>query len=88
MPEPRLNPPAVEGLTMKGQAQVVSSERQGLAEKRPAWWRRAWQKVRRWRQLARQRRQLAMLSDATLKDIGFSRADIWTESRRPFWDDC
>ncbi|SFP54230.1 Uncharacterized conserved protein YjiS, DUF1127 family [Geopseudomonas sagittaria] len=72
---------------MKGQVKLVRSERQGLEERRPAWWRRVWQKVRRWRQLARQRRQLAMLSDATLKDIGLGRADIWTESHRPFWDD-
>lgn len=72
---------------MKGQVEMVRSERQALAEGGLAWWRRAWQKVRRWRQLARQRRQLAMLSDATLKDIGLSRADIWTESHRPFWDD-
>ncbi|MCM2320989.1 MAG: DUF1127 domain-containing protein [Pseudomonas sp.] len=72
---------------MKGQAQVVRSERQGLEGRWLPWWRRAWRKVRRWRQLARQRRQLAMLSDAALKDIGYSRADIWTESRRPFWDD-
>ena len=72
---------------MKGQMQVVRIEQQGLEELRPAWWRRAWQKMRRWRQLARQRRQLAMLSDAALKDIGYGRADIWVESRRPFWDD-
>ncbi|MNF35594.1 hypothetical protein D3C85_610300 [compost metagenome] len=72
---------------MKGQVQMVRGERQGLEERRLPWWRRAWQKVLRWRQLARQRRQLAMLSDATLKDIGLSRADIWTESHRPFWDD-
>ncbi|MNZ86706.1 hypothetical protein D3C78_1055360 [compost metagenome] len=87
MPAPRLNPPAEEDLAMKGQVQMVRGERQGLEERRLPWWRRAWQKVLRWRQLARQRRQLAMLSDATLKDIGLSRADIWTESHRPFWDD-
>ena len=44
-------------------------------------------RIRRWRQLSRQRRQLAMLSDATLKDIGLSRADIEMETQRPFWDD-
>ena len=43
--------------------------------------------LRRWRQLYRQRQQLAALSDATLKDIGMSRADIEVESQRPFWDD-
>ena len=72
---------------MKGQVEMVRSERQALEEGGVTWWRRAWQKVRRWRQLARQRRQLAMLSDSALKDLGYSRADIWVESNRPFWDD-
>jgi uncharacterized protein YjiS (DUF1127 family) len=45
------------------------------------------QTLRRWNQLARQRRQLASLSDEMLKDIGRSRADIEWEASRPFWDD-
>ncbi|EIK53857.1 hypothetical protein YO5_12182 [Stutzerimonas stutzeri TS44] len=49
--------------------------------------RDGWRQLRRWRELARQRRQLATLSDATLKDIGYSRADIEREVTRPFWDD-
>ncbi|MGH8352771.1 MAG: DUF1127 domain-containing protein [Pseudomonas sp.] len=44
-------------------------------------------RVKRWHELARQRRQLASLSDAALKDLGLSRADILPESERPFWDD-
>ncbi|AHY42361.1 DUF1127 domain-containing protein [Stutzerimonas decontaminans] len=47
----------------------------------------AWTTLRRWNQLARQRRQLASLSDEMLKDIGRSRADIEWEASRPFWDD-
>ncbi|MCQ4311783.1 DUF1127 domain-containing protein [Stutzerimonas sp. VN223-3] len=47
----------------------------------------SWQQVRRWQALYRQRQQLASLSDGMLKDIGLSRADIETESNRPFWDD-
>lgn len=47
----------------------------------------AWTTLRRWNQLARQRRQLASLSDDMLKDIGRSRADIEWEANRPFWDD-
>lgn len=43
--------------------------------------------LRRWWQLAEQRRQLGMLDDAALKDIGLSRADALQESERPFWDD-
>nr|WP_177412389.1 DUF1127 domain-containing protein [Pseudomonas cavernicola] len=48
---------------------------------------RVWMQVQRWHQLAAQRRQLASLSDAALKDLGFSRADVMGESERPFWDD-
>jgi uncharacterized protein YjiS (DUF1127 family) len=34
----------------------------------------------------RERRALAALSDETLKDIGLSRADVYRESNRSFWD--
>jgi uncharacterized protein YjiS (DUF1127 family) len=40
----------------------------------------------RWRELARQRRQLAALSDSALHDLGLSRADVAAEAERPFWD--
>lgn len=43
--------------------------------------------LQRWRDLYRQRRQLAALSDFMLKDIGLSRADAEREANRPFWDD-
>ncbi len=49
--------------------------------------RRAWRQLRRWQQLAAERRQLAGLSDAALKDMGFTRGDVQQESERPFWDD-
>ncbi|WP_296249721.1 DUF1127 domain-containing protein [Pseudomonas sp. UBA4194] len=45
------------------------------------------QRVMRWVALAQQRNQLSAMSDAALKDIGLSRADILQESERPFWDD-
>ncbi|MGE8392665.1 MAG: DUF1127 domain-containing protein [Pseudomonas sp.] len=45
------------------------------------------QQLMRWRQLHRERRELARLSDAALDDIGLSRADILREVERPFWDD-
>jgi uncharacterized protein YjiS (DUF1127 family) len=38
-----------------------------------------------WRERARQRRQLACLSDRMLRDIGLTRADVWVESSKPFW---
>ena len=50
-------------------------------------WKRAIQRVLHWRELARQRRELATMSDEALKDIGLSRADIQQEVERPFWAD-
>ena len=38
-----------------------------------------------WLERYRERRQLAMLSDHMLKDIGVSRADIDVEMRKKFW---
>ena len=46
-----------------------------------------WRQLKRWQQLAAQRRRLASLSDAALKDLGLSRADVMNEVERPFWDD-
>ncbi len=43
--------------------------------------------VARWYQLSRERACLRRISDAALKDLGLSRADIETESQRAFWDD-
>ncbi|UCL85178.1 DUF1127 domain-containing protein [Pseudomonas sp. HS-18] len=45
------------------------------------------QRVLHWHELARQRRELASMSDEALKDIGLSRADIQQEVERPFWAD-
>ena len=36
-------------------------------------------------QIARERRDLAALSEHNLKDIGLTRADVEYELRRPFW---
>ncbi|WP_425504595.1 DUF1127 domain-containing protein [Pseudomonas folii] len=43
--------------------------------------------VARWSELHRQRRQLASLSDAALKDLGLSRADVYREAEQHFWKD-
>lgn len=45
------------------------------------------QQLARWRQLHRQRMELACLSDAALHDIGMSRVDVLQEVERSFWDD-
>lgn len=49
--------------------------------------RAAWQQLKRWQELAKERRQLATLDDAALKDMGLTRGDVFQESERPFWDD-
>ncbi|MCO7571109.1 DUF1127 domain-containing protein [Pseudomonas chlororaphis] len=46
-----------------------------------------WRRVMRWHELGRERRMLAGLSDAALKDLGLTRADVEHERVRPFWDD-
>ncbi len=71
---------------MKGQecnAQVVC----GSASPFRDFWLGAVGRLLRWHALARQRRELASLSDSDLKDVGLSRADIYQEAERPFWDD-
>ena len=44
-------------------------------------------RISRWYQLSRERAYLRRISDAALKDLGLSRADIEAESHRAFWDD-
>lgn len=48
--------------------------------------KRSWDKVRMWREIARQRNQLRRFSEYLAKDIGISRADAEREADRPFWD--
>ncbi|MNZ63238.1 hypothetical protein D3C78_813820 [compost metagenome] len=73
---------------MKGQLGFVSpSFRTDRRDGRAPLWKRAVLRLRRWRELHRQRKQLAALSDYMLKDIGLTRADIEQEIERPFWDD-
>jgi uncharacterized protein YjiS (DUF1127 family) len=38
-----------------------------------------------WRERAWQRRQLEMLNDHMLRDIGISRAEAHGEAAKPFW---
>jgi len=46
----------------------------------------AWLKrLKEYRELSRQRKQLAQLPDYLLKDIGISRADALKEADKPFW---
>ena len=47
--------------------------------------RRVLQLLRHWQQRARTRRQLAMLDDRQLADIGISRSQRLDEVDKPFW---
>lgn len=69
---------------MKGQKGFVWVAR---SLSRESWGARAAARVMRWHQLYRERAHLREISDAALKDLGLSRADIDTESHRAFWDD-
>lgn len=68
----------------KGYALVVAAPRHLSLS---ALARKLGQQLKRWYQLAEQRRRLASLDGAALKDLGLSRADVLQESERPFWDD-
>ena len=69
---------------MKGQKGFVRVAR---AVSQNSWAQRMAGQIARWYQLSRQRAHLRRISDAVLKDLGLSRADIETESHRAFWDD-
>ncbi|MCD5974666.1 DUF1127 domain-containing protein [Pseudomonas quasicaspiana] len=60
-------------------------------QSRDSWIERLLRSIRRhasrWSELHRQRRQLASLSDAALKDLGLSRADVYQETGQHFWKD-
>ena len=45
------------------------------------------EKLQRWQQNARTRRQLDSLTAQTLRDIGLTRADVESEIAKPFWRD-
>ncbi|MET1081274.1 MAG: DUF1127 domain-containing protein [Pseudomonas sp.] len=68
---------------MNGQHAVLGFTRRKSIDLVSHWWA----KVRRWNELARQRRQLLRLNEAALKDLGLSRADVEHEVEQPFWHD-
>lgn len=51
----------------------------------PPWIRRVMHVFVRCIERSRQRRQLAELGDAALKDIGLTRIDVRIEIEKPFW---
>jgi len=49
-------------------------------------WRLNWPRIlREWWQRARSRREIAMLDDRTIGDLGISRSQIEFEAQKPFW---
>ena len=47
--------------------------------------RRLVAQLRLWRRRARERSQLARLSERDLHDIGMSRGTVYAELQKPFW---
>jgi uncharacterized protein YjiS (DUF1127 family) len=47
---------------------------------------KVWTRINFWRELSRQRKQLMMMDDHLLKDIGLSRTEAEHEAKRHFWD--
>jgi uncharacterized protein YjiS (DUF1127 family) len=50
-------------------------------------WRALVETVSLWRARVRQRRQLAVLDDRMLADIGLNRCDVMRECDKRFWED-
>jgi uncharacterized protein YjiS (DUF1127 family) len=38
-----------------------------------------------WRQRLRERRELALMDERSLRDVGLTRCDALYEARKPFW---
>ena len=47
--------------------------------------RMAWQTLNTWNNRREERRQLLLLGDHILKDVGITRADVWRETQKKFW---
>lgn len=67
------------------EARPSLSTHAGLARNRRAWLVRALDLLLIWHERACQRRQLQLLSEHQLRDIGLSRADLEREASRRFW---
>jgi uncharacterized protein YjiS (DUF1127 family) len=68
------------------QIAVPLSSLTGAATGRGGWFSRVFLALELLLQVRKERRSLRELSDAGLKDIGLSRADVHLESGRSFWD--
>ncbi len=46
---------------------------------------KVWQTLLTWQRRASECSHLAELDDRAYKDMGITRADVWRETRKPFW---
>ncbi|HLD68656.1 MAG TPA: DUF1127 domain-containing protein [Pseudomonas sp.] len=72
---------------MKGQKGFVTVAAFPRRQGGLVWLQTLVRRILRWNELARQRRRLAGLNEAALKDLGLSRADVFQETERHFWND-
>ncbi|MBG5096490.1 DUF1127 domain-containing protein [Pseudomonas aeruginosa] len=86
MPGGRLCLSRTEGKTMKGQQDYFGNHCHAVPHPASTAAPSLWRRWRRGLQLARERRELLRMSDEALKDLGLSRADIFQEGARHFWD--
>lgn len=64
---------------------IVTLRQTTAPTRRPVLWSVLRAVFRGWRERARSRRELMMLSDRELADIGLTAADVHKESGKPFW---
>lgn len=72
---------------MKGQKGFAIAGAFSREQGGPTWRQVLVRRIKHWKEQARQRRQLALLDEAALKDLGLSRAEIMREIEQPFWND-
>ena len=66
---------------------MVAISELGLPERHRAGYflARLWMTLHHWRRRARQRAQLAQMTECELHDLGLSFGSIYAELRKPFW---
>jgi uncharacterized protein YjiS (DUF1127 family) len=68
------------------QLTILTLEIQVRVRDRPSIdWSRLWALIQSWEKRSRQRRELGLLDDHLLRDIGVSREAAGQEAAKPFW---
>ena len=63
----------------------ISLERVELPELPSGLLSRAWDTIKHWRERGLERQTLARFDARMREDIGVTEADVWRETRLPFW---